>query len=101
MQVIVRHTQFPEGFGQHSRSYALTKLQESFEALAGFEQAIPNHYWVKVDGQIRNQWQEKHRLARLSLREKGIYHATALTLFRKVRCKIDPMLAECKSANRE
>lgn len=101
IQIVIRKDKFPDAFEQNSRNYALTKLDESFQILEKFEQSIPQQYWIHINQDYKNQWQDKHRLARLSLRNQGIYHTTALTLFRKVRCKFDPNLSECSIASKE
>ncbi len=101
MQLVVRKSKLPDSFGQNSRSYVQQQLDQSFEVLNTFEQNIPAKYWIQVDSEIKEKWNEKHRTSRLHLRNQGIYNATALTLFRKVRCKITPSLAECSADNKE
>ncbi|GLQ30715.1 putative solute-binding protein [Litoribrevibacter albus] len=101
MQLVIRSSKMPESFGQHSRSYVQKQLEHSFNVLNVFEQNIPAKYWIQVDAQIKEQWNEKHRLSRIHLRNQGIYNTTALTLFRKVRCKFNPTMAECSADNKE
>ena len=101
MQLIIRRDKLPEGFGQASRSFAQSHLEEGFKTLRGFEDKIPNKYWIEVDSSVKQKWSSRHRVSRLHLRDQGIYHPTALTLFRKVRCKLDPTLSECSASIKE
>lgn len=101
MQLVIRKSKLPESFGQLSRSYVQQQLEHSFELLNTFEQNIPAKYWIAVNSDIKEKWSEKHRASRLHLRNQGIYDPTALTLFRKVRCKLTPSLTECSANNKE
>lgn len=101
MQLVIRKQKLPETFGQQSRNYVQQQLEHSFELLHSFEAKIPSKYWIEVSSDIKEKWSDKHRASRIHLRNQGIYHTTALTLFRKVRCKLTPSLTECSANNKE
>ncbi len=101
MQLIVRWNKIPEGFGQKSRELLANKYLESIKTIEQSEQTIPEKYWIEISDTDKDIWNETFRESRIALRERNVYNAKALTLFRKVRCKIDPNLAECTSKDKE
>jgi len=101
MQLLVRWEKVPEGFGQKSRELMANKYLSEVKEIEQSEDAIPKKYWINISKETKDKWNEFFRGIRISLREQNVYNAKALTLFRKVRCKIDPILAECTSKDRE
>lgn len=101
MQLIVRWNKVPEGFGQKSRELMANKYLEAIKTIEQSEQTIPEKYWIEISDADKDIWNETFRESRIALRERKVYNAKALTLFRKVRCKIDPNLAECTSKDKE
>lgn len=100
-QIIGRWKKLPEGFGQKSREHSQTKVDGMIALVEITEKAIPEKYWIPINSDLKNTWNETFRLNRIALREQGIYNGKALSLFRKVRCSVDPGLAECTAENRE
>ncbi|MFT6029386.1 MAG: hypothetical protein ACI8O8_001122 [Oleiphilaceae bacterium] len=101
MQLIVRWDKIPEDFGQKSRELLANKYLASIKTIEQSEQTIPEKYWIEISDADKNIWNETFRESRIALRERNIYNGKALTLFRKVRCKVDPNLAECTSKDKE
>ena len=101
MQLIVRWDKIPEGFAQKSRELIANKYLDSIKTIEQSEQTIPEKYWIDISDADKNAWNEMFRESRLALRERKVYNGKALTLFRKVRCKVDPNLAECTSKDKE
>tara|TARA_R110002072_G_scaffold140765_8_gene285229 strand:- start:19820 stop:20857 length:1038 start_codon:yes stop_codon:yes gene_type:complete len=101
MQLIVRWDKIPADFGQKSRELLANKYLESIKTIEQSEQTIPEKYWIEISDADKNKWNEIFRESRITLRDRNIYNAKALTLFRKVRCKVDPNLAECTSKDKE
>ena len=101
MQLIVRWEKVPEGFAQSSRELLASKYKDQIRKIEDSELTIPEKYWIEINDKTKDNWNELFRESRIALRDKGIYDGKALTLFRKVRCKIDPALAECTSKDRE
>ncbi|TNC80977.1 MAG: hypothetical protein C9356_11565 [Oleiphilus sp.] len=101
MQMLVRWQKVPEGFGQKSRDLMARKYANEIKDIEQSEATIPKEYWIDISSASRDSWNELFRGIRMSLREEKVYNTKALTLFRKVRCKIQPGLAECTSKNRE
>ncbi len=101
MQLIVRWEKIPEGFAQNSRELMASKYKDQIRKIVDSELTIPEKYWIEINDKTKDNWNELFRESRIALREKGVYDGKALTLFSKVRCKIDPALAECTSKDRE
>jgi TRAP-type C4-dicarboxylate transport system substrate-binding protein len=101
MQIVGRWEKLPAGFGQKSREYTQNDLDSFIELAKASEAVIPAKYWIPISDEVKNNWNETFRQNRIALRDKGIYDGKALSLYRKVRCKVDPGLAECTAADRE
>lgn len=101
MQLIVRWEKLPEGFAQKSRTLLANKYVTDIKSIEQSEQTIPEKYWINISDEAKDQWNELFRESRLALRDQKVYNGKALTLFRKVRCKVDPNLAECTSKDKE
>jgi len=98
MQLIVRHEDLPsENFSQNLRDMFFAQHRTILHK----ESDIPGNYKIYVDKSILDVWGELFRKTRISLREQAIYDPKALTLFRKVRCKVNPNRDECVSSDRE
>ena len=101
VQIVARWRNLPKGFGQKSRDFTQSGIKDGIESIEKIERAIPNKYWISILEDQRNQWSETFRQNRIALRKQGIYNSKALTLFRKVRCKVTPEMAECTAPDRE
>ena len=101
MQLIVRWEKVPEDFAQKSRELMASKYKDQIRKIVDSEMTIPEKYWIEINDKTEDNWNELFRESRIALREKGVYNGKALTLFRKVRCKLDSSLAECTSKDRE
>lgn len=101
MQLIVRWDKIPEGFAQKSRELLANQYLQDIKKIEESEQTIPEKYWIDINDDTKNNWNETFRESRIALRERNVYNGKALTLFRKIRCKVDPSLAECTSKDKE
>ena len=101
MQIMVRWNKVPDEFGQKSRSYFANQYLSDIKKIEESETTIPEKYWIEISDETKNSWNETFRESRIALREQKVYNAKALTLFRKVRCKVDSSLAECTAKDRE
>ncbi|KZZ76292.1 hypothetical protein A3765_24205, partial [Oleiphilus sp. HI0130] len=88
MQLIVRWEKVPEGFAQNSRELMASKYKDQIRKIVDSELTIPEKYWIDINDKTKDNWNELFRESRIALRDKGVYDGKALTLFRKVRCKI-------------
>ncbi len=101
MQLLIRKAEFPEGFGQKSREFALSQFDSSVELVKRYESKIPEKLWISIPEADVTGYNEVFRQSRIRLRDKGIYNAKMLTLMRMLRCKKDPQHSECTAADKE
>jgi hypothetical protein len=101
LQVIIRHAEFPEGYGQKSREYVWGQYDRSQELINSSAKAIKPGYWLELPEEDKMGYREMFRQSRIKLRDMGIYDAKMLTFLSRVRCSIDSSLAECTAPDRE
>ena len=101
MQILIRQSEFPEGYGQKSREYALSQFDLSVELAKKYESKIPAKLWVTIPEADQSGYLEVFRQSRIRLREKGIYDGKMLKLMRMLRCKKEPHQPECTAADKE
>jgi len=101
MQIMIRQAEFPEGFGQKSREFALGQFDSGVDLIKRYEKKIPQKLWIAIPEVEKTGYLEVFRQSRIRLRDKGIYNAKMLKLMRMLRCKKDPQQAECTSTDKE
>ncbi|HVK98803.1 MAG TPA: putative solute-binding protein [Dongiaceae bacterium] len=101
IQVLGRHSKLPPGFGLRARQYGDQTFEQALRMIKISETGIPEKYWVRVPREDSIAWSEVFRQNRLALRKENIYDSKALTLFRRVRCKLEPSLPECTANDKE
>ncbi|OUR97504.1 hypothetical protein A9Q81_12515 [Gammaproteobacteria bacterium 42_54_T18] len=101
LQIIIRKDQFPESFGQKSRSYVWSQFNKAVNLIEGNTDSINPSYWMDISEKDQNGYNELLRQTRISLRDQGIYNAKMLKFLAKVRCKMDASLSECTASDRE
>jgi solute-binding AdeT-like protein len=101
MQILIRKAEFPEGYGQKSREFALSQFDTGVDIIKRYENKIPEKLWVAIPEVDKAGYREVFRQSRISLRDKGIYNAKMLTVMRMLRCKKDPHQPECTAADKE
>ena len=98
LQVLIRTKDFPEGFGQKSRTMAAQNFDKGLKVARDSEKRIPEKHWLTIPPDDMKRYDEMLRDVRVQLRDDAklkLYDGKALTLFRKARCKKDPARAEC------
>lgn len=101
LQIIMRHAEFPEGFGQKSREYVWSQYDRSQELIDASTKSIKPSYWLEIPEEDKVGYREMFRQSRIKLREMGIYDGKMLTFLSKVRCAVNSSLAECTAKDRE
>ncbi|MCK5190093.1 MAG: hypothetical protein KAR12_08560 [Methylococcales bacterium] len=101
MQILIRKAEFPEGFGQNSREFALGQFDLGVELIKRYESKIPESMWVSIPEADIAGYLEVFRQSRIRLKEKGIYNGKMLKLMRMLRCKKNPHQPECTAADKE
>jgi ABC-type amino acid transport substrate-binding protein len=101
IQLLIRKDKFPDGFGQNSRDFALSRFDRLVELIKNAEQKIAKQWWVSIPDSDMTNYNEVFRQARIRLREKGIYNGKMLTIIRRLRCEENPQLSECTASDKE
>jgi hypothetical protein len=95
IQMVIRHTEFPEGFAAKARQAAYDRMAYAMQYVHLTEKRIPEEHWVEPLLREQGAMNEMMRQSRIKLREDGIYDGRMLKLMRKIRCKRDPRHFEC------
>jgi len=98
LQTIAKRDQFPEDFGAKMRSYMLTRLKAIDKMVLDAEKEIPAKYWIKTKQSVKDDIDHFSKRVRLALRDDKVNNETALKLFWKIRCRLDPSRGECKES---
>ncbi|MCG8672009.1 MAG: DUF6091 family protein [Pseudomonadales bacterium] len=101
LQVIIRHADLPEGYGQKSREYIWGQYDRAQDLIDVNTKAIKPGYWLDLPEADKVGYQEMFRQSRIKLREMGIYDGKMLKFLSKVRCAMDASLAECTAKDKE
>ncbi len=102
MQLLIRRDKLPNPeFAQNVRELIFSKYDYEIKKIVEAEERIPQKYRIKINDDAKNAWNDLFRKSRIALSQQGIYERKALTLFRAVRCRFDPVLAECSAQDRE
>ncbi|MFV1873417.1 MAG: putative solute-binding protein [Oleiphilus sp.] len=98
LQTISRRDMFPEDFGFNMRNYMLTRLKEMNKMVKDAEEEIPEKYWIETNQFVKDDIDHFSKRVRLSLQDSDVNNSTALKLFWKIRCRLDPSRGECKES---
>jgi len=98
LQTIAKRDQFPDDFGRNMRSYMLTRLKAMNKMVKDAEEEIPPRYWIKTSQFVKDDIDHFSKRVRLELKDDNVNHPTALKLFWKIRCRLDPSRGECKES---
>jgi hypothetical protein len=93
--LIIRHEKFPPGFGQKCRDYIATQLDRAFSIIKKTESEIDEKYWLDIPEKEKINYTKLMREARLQLTQDGTYDKRMMAVLKRVRCKYEPVAAEC------
>ncbi len=101
MQFLGRSAKLPAGFGMKSRQYFVDNFDRSLNIIRTAEQNVPKKWWIPLPADQRDTFNAETRKVRLAFKEQNVYDGRMLTLLRKIRCKMEPTLAECSATDAE
>ena len=101
VQVIIRKSKFPEGYGQKSRDFIWSQYPRFMDFITASTKSIKPSYWLEVPESDKPGYLEMFRQSRITLRNQGFYDGKMLSFLSKVRCQKEPSLAECTAKDRE
>ena len=70
-------------------------LDQILKVIQKAENDIPAKYWLDIDPENEGKFKEMMRQARIQMTKEGYYDPRMMNVLKKVRCKLDPALAEC------
>ncbi len=96
LQLMIRHSKFPEGFGAKSRTWFDAHFKDALSIVTKAESEIPAAYWIDIPPDRQATWDDMFLDVRLKLRDDvGAYDGMMLKVLRQLRCKKDGSRAEC------
>lgn len=97
LQMIIRNDRFTANpdFPQKSREWFYSQFDRTLAIIEKAEKEIDAKYWIEIPNADKAKYDELMRQSRIALRNEGIYDAEAMSLLRKVRCKLDGGRTEC------
>ena len=95
LQLVVRPSAFPEGFGAQSRNYFLSKFSVAKKLVTDAEAKIPSRYWIDLPKSSLPGFDDLFQASRLALLKEGAYHKKMLNVMFRLRCKSDSSRSEC------
>lgn len=95
-QIIVHPANFPEGYGQKSRTWTASQLERQFKSISNLEKSVDSKAWVYASTQTDVTFADKLlHYSRVSMAKDGAYSPRMMSLLKKIRCAKDPGNYEC------
>ena len=87
LQVLIRSSAFPDGFGQTSRTWSATEFKSVLELTTKAEGDVDPKYWVEVPDGVSAKYVAMFKDVRTQLVGKGVYDATVVKLLEAIAAK--------------
>ncbi len=87
LQVLIRSSAFPDGFGQTSRTWSAAEFQSVLELTTKAEADVDPKYWVEVPDGDSAKYVAMFKEVRTQLVSKGVYDATVVKLLEAIAAK--------------
>lgn len=72
-------------------------LDRIFHTIDKTEKDVPKKYWMILEPQNEQKYEEALRQARIQLTKEGVYDPKMMKVLKKIRCKVEPNAAECSN----
>lgn len=95
MNLVIRHQNFPAGYGQKSREWIATQIPRTVEWIDRMEKDIPEKYWQDVPANEYVGYVRMFRESRVELTRSGFYNPKMMKLLKRLRCAQNPNSFEC------
>lgn len=96
LQVVARLDTIPAEIGQFLREDMFVKLNIMYRQVEKNSRGVPKDKMIKFSAREENQLNLKITKIREQLTKSGAYNKGMMKLQKKIRCKIDKQLKECK-----
>lgn len=85
LQMLIRHAEFPDGFGQSSREWAAGQFDSVLRLTTSAEASINNDgYWIQLDAAKTQQYRQMLSEVRSTLVGQGAYDPTVVRLVERI-----------------
>jgi hypothetical protein len=95
VQMVFNKSKFPEGFGEVSRQYWLSRFDNALRLIKAAENGIPANLWQDLPADAVPKYVLMFRESRIEIAKQGLYNKQGLNVIKRARCSINPSDAEC------
>ena len=99
VQMVINKSKFPEGFGQISRQFWLSRFDHALTLIRAAEAGIPAALWQELPLDAVPKYVLMFRESRIEIAKEGLYNKQGLNIIKRARCSINPRDAECATKN--
>lgn len=96
-QMVIRHEQFPDGFGAKSRTFWAGQFDRMLQLIRRADTTIPPSRWQDLDPDDAVKYTLLLRESRIQLTQQGLYDKRGLKVLKRIRCHVNPGDAECET----
>ena len=96
-QMIIRHEQFPDGFGAKSRTFWAGQFDRMLQLIRRADTTIPPSRWEDLNPDDAVKYTLLLRESRIQLTQQGLYDKRGLKVLKRIRCHVNPGDAECET----
>lgn len=100
-QMIFNKTRFPEGMGEHSRTYWLSQFDRALQFIKQADNSIPPTTWQDLSAENAYKYSLMLRESRIDIAQQGIYDKRGLKVIKRIRCNVNPADPECSTKSEE
>ena len=93
--LIINKNEFPEGYGQFSRSWFNAQSPRLMGNISRAESAVPAKAWYDITNEEQAGYLRLLRQMRIEFVQNKTYNPKMLNLLKKLRCQQDPTSYEC------
>jgi len=97
MQMVFERSRFPEGFGEKSRQFWASQVDQSIVTVRKAETDIPANLYVDFSMADGVAFVASQRDTRVELAEKGFYDKQGLKIMKRIRCSVNAAASECST----
>lgn len=96
-QMVIRHAQFPDGFGAKSRTFWAGQFDRMLQLIRRADTTIPPARWEDLNPDDAVKYTLLLRESRIQLTQQGLYDKRGLKVLKRIRCHVNPGDAECET----
>jgi hypothetical protein len=95
--IIIRQNLFPKGYGQKSRNWFSSRVDQEMALARRLEADIPDKYWQDIPNADKIANSKVLSLARTSLVNRKLLNKKMVNILDRIRCVQNPTNVECKA----